>query len=120
MSDPSKPSIIARGVEQAIRALCELWGYELDEKTALPDADDLQPVSGELEVEDDVTPSDAPTVELDAEALADDDGMPPLDIRDTSEAEAIHREAIRHLLELAEDLHQQAAESMGRPPTRPV
>lgn len=134
MADLSKPSIIGRGVEQAIRALCELWGYEVDELTALPDADNLVPVAGEIDASDEDTPRDPdpnaatrrmPLDDLEpAEELPDDEDDHGLVIASMAQErnieEQIHREALRHLLELAEDLHEQARQPGARPPTRPM
>ena len=125
MTTEAKPSLIARGVEHAIRRLCELWGYDWeDEATSLPDADNLQPVAGELDVPDEQPDPNAETVELetvdlDAEPASDLDRMLREDEED-AHARAIHREALRHLLEVAEELHENAREAARRPPTRPV
>lgn len=121
MPDPSKPSIIARGVEHAIRSLCELWGYAIDEETALPDADDLQPVAGEIEASPDEDTSSGPNaaerIDTDELGVDEDEGVAARE--DDIEA-AVHREALRHLLEVAEELHAHAREPGARPPSRPV
>ena len=121
MTTEAKPSLIARGVEHAIRRLCELWGYDWEDgETSLPDADDLQPVAGELDVPDEEPDPNAATVEL---AAVDPDAEPDLELTaddDDAHARAIHREAIRHLLEVAEELHENARAAERRPPSRPV
>lgn len=99
--DTDKPSILARGVEEAVRVLCEHWGFDVDHDAT----------------EDVIAAHD------DARRDATDagDGFVP----EVDDAEATKREALRVLLDHAETLHENAKQNpvrqtITRPPTRPV
>jgi hypothetical protein len=122
MRDTSNTETLARGVEEAIRVLCDLWGYPIDEA---PDGNDLPPVAGELDVEPEVDPN-AQTAELaDIDLDTDGDGDPDLFVAapmaDDDEAD-LKREALRALAEHAASLRAVTPPDgiPSRPPRRPV
>jgi hypothetical protein len=114
---------LARGVEEAIRVLCDLWGYQVSDE---PAGNDLDSVAGELDVEPEVDPNaetaELADIELDVDGDGDADLFVAAPMGDDDEA-ALKREALRALSEHAVALRSDDTPTDGpttRPPRRPV